>query len=49
MGIKTAMLTGDCQSAAMQAQEQVCDVIGLIPHEYNIGLLVLNLGCGIQI
>jgi cation transport ATPase len=27
MGIKTAMLTGDCQSAAMQAQERVCDII----------------------
>ncbi|KAJ1400623.1 P-type ATPase [Sesbania bispinosa] len=24
LGIKTAMLTGDCQSAAMQAQEQKC-------------------------
>lgn len=30
------MLTGDSQSAAMQAQEQVCDVIFLIPNEYNM-------------
>lgn len=36
LGIKTAMLTGDCQSAAMQAQEQVCDVIWLNPCEYNM-------------
>lgn len=27
LGIKTAMLTGDCQSAALQAHEQVYNVI----------------------
>ena len=39
LGIKTAMLTGDSQSAAMQAQEQVCDFIWLNLSEYNMAKL----------
>ncbi|XP_045816561.1 putative inactive cadmium/zinc-transporting ATPase HMA3 [Trifolium pratense] len=33
MGIKTAMLTGDCQSAAMQAQEQLGNVLEVVHAE----------------
>jgi len=39
LGIKTAMLTGDSESAAMQAQEQVCDVIWPNLVEYNMAKL----------
>lgn len=33
LGIKTAMLTGDCQSAAMQAQEQLAHALELVHAE----------------
>ncbi|XP_057415281.1 cadmium/zinc-transporting ATPase HMA3-like isoform X2 [Lotus japonicus] len=33
LGIKTAMLTGDCQSAAMQAQEQLGNALDLVHAE----------------
>ncbi|GAU37978.1 hypothetical protein TSUD_205180 [Trifolium subterraneum] len=33
MGIKTAMLTGDCQSAAMQAQEQLGNALEVVHAE----------------
>jgi len=41
LGIKTAMLTGDNQSAAMQVQDEVCDVILIWSNlcEYNMAKL----------